>query len=757
MAPNPNARKAKLYNSRTIKTQLTDPSFVGKERLMVPDFLSAREFEIKSFELSQLNSKYASSNRVFQSLPRVLRRRAASHNVKRIPKRLRNRAIREMKNSINGLPPKKAHLRGRELYRLKMSKKLLKLGSRLKLLRNLPNNDFYDKKLNLRSRIKIINEQIKANQGETPKLNNVVGAYDSTGINCLAERPRGNIKYYKRQTNHVWLPTHVWHAKRFHMIKQHGYQIPLSPTQKCFKLMNRQSKHGSILFDTTFFNSMIMEINDEENFHEFLLELLRYQKKVPSSILNGEKSYNNWINIDGKKVGHGFVYANVRTRRILLRTFPSIYTEVFENLRLKVTNIYDCRYSLGSLDVTGPLALNSLSKVLHLDGVDSKIKDTWFKASRINDSKTIPVGTTFSFNINDPRLWKRPSNPPPSEMNANDLIIKLSQGGLVCQASLDKLFDNKKRNESYRGQLSIKALSARFHDLDPTSNELSVPSSIPLLISKISESSWTMILPWFWVLPVWSKLIAVRNLNVGGLKQVHQYNYEINIPTFPQDYPWLRDGWTYNEAMGLLTHEKYKKLPSQQVHGNRADYTNLDVVSPFKCDWTALRNIIQLKGLCDFNSLPQTEDFASFDELTRKINSIHDFEQVVKALNEYNGDIPIELHEKGTVQALSLDSIAKAKISVVQVSIELVKNGVIKDGARIYAPNDITPDENGDFNIPHIDIIGFVTSGTYNLNVGRATGIATVSSDILTRTSNYVLIRNIGHTKFYLANYSHIK
>ena len=61
-------------------------------------------------------SKDASAERAFQSLPRNLRRRAASHNIKRLPVRLRERAMREVRcamkiirwdrvGRLGGLPP----------------------------------------------------------------------------------------------------------------------------------------------------------------------------------------------------------------------------------------------------------------------------------------------------------------------------------------------------------------------------------------------------------------------------------------------------------------------------------------------------------------------------------------------------------------------------------------------------------------------------------------------------------------------------
>jgi len=56
----------------------------------------ARSFEVTAMHSAMERSKDASAERAFQSLPRHLRRRAASHNIKRLPVRLRERARREV-------------------------------------------------------------------------------------------------------------------------------------------------------------------------------------------------------------------------------------------------------------------------------------------------------------------------------------------------------------------------------------------------------------------------------------------------------------------------------------------------------------------------------------------------------------------------------------------------------------------------------------------------------------------------------------
>ena len=99
-------KRKKVQDARTIRTEAlrwapksSQELSESGSMLKIPDFMSSREFEIKQLQVAIHKSKSASSTRVFQSLPRKLRRRTASHNVKRIPKRLRNRALREMQKS----------------------------------------------------------------------------------------------------------------------------------------------------------------------------------------------------------------------------------------------------------------------------------------------------------------------------------------------------------------------------------------------------------------------------------------------------------------------------------------------------------------------------------------------------------------------------------------------------------------------------------------------------------------------------------
>lgn len=756
-----NYKKAKLYESRTIRTELSDSAFIDNEKLSLPDFLNSRSFEIKSLELSQLKSKYALSKRVFQKLPRVLRRRAASHNVKRVPKRIRNRAIKEMSKLIQQTPIDKKTSK-RALYKLKMVKNLLKLGSRLKLLRQFPEANVYNRNINTRNRINLINEQIKKIEDKPkPKFNNYLGSHDNTGINEFASKPKGNLKYFKRQIEYVWIPTHMWHAKRFHMIKTHGYQIPLKPTQKCYRLMNRQRKLSSIVFDTSYNSTLILQVSDESRLHDIALSLMKFRKKVPENYINGIKSYDDVIYVDGNFVGKGLIYINNKLKKMLIRVYPSIYEELFTYLKSKINlpqeKIYDCRYSLASLEITGPNSINALGKVFHEFYDDNQISDLWKSLTEYNEA-IIPQGTTFSFEIKDPRFWKNPTKPKIKKVeNMNDVIISLSTISKINLESLEKLFDNEGRESSYANQLSIKMINREFSMIKPTSNAIASNdrNRIPIFITKLSSGNWTVLLPWYWMVPLWSQLMKVKYLQTGGLNQLKQFNFERGKPNFPNDYQFLRDGWIYNKVLGEINSKKYNELPkSKQVDFQRIE----SIISPFNCDWVFLKMLVF--GLHLYKDLKLNVNFADYDEnLERKICSVHDLLQTISARREIeNSQIPIQLFdrhlefhaefENDKYNLTNFNSLPQ--LPVKQCSIDVLQEGKVKDNARIYKfPQNISVDEylKSEKKPEITDLIGFVTSGTFNLNKGHDTGIGLIAANF---KGDHVLIRNVGCTNFYL-------
>lgn len=90
-------KRAKNFDARTLAVQSTDAALSATGELDAAAYAAARAFEIQALEDGMQRSKNALTTRAFQKVPRSLRRRTASHNVKRVPRRLRTRARREVR------------------------------------------------------------------------------------------------------------------------------------------------------------------------------------------------------------------------------------------------------------------------------------------------------------------------------------------------------------------------------------------------------------------------------------------------------------------------------------------------------------------------------------------------------------------------------------------------------------------------------------------------------------------------------------
>lgn len=89
-------KRQKTQAIRAIPSQSTDAALSATGELDVASFVKSREYEINALEKSMQATRRGLTTRAFQQVPRYMRRRTASHNVKMVPRRLRRRAEREV-------------------------------------------------------------------------------------------------------------------------------------------------------------------------------------------------------------------------------------------------------------------------------------------------------------------------------------------------------------------------------------------------------------------------------------------------------------------------------------------------------------------------------------------------------------------------------------------------------------------------------------------------------------------------------------
>uniref|UniRef100_H3D6Z6 POP1 homolog, ribonuclease P/MRP subunit n=1 Tax=Tetraodon nigroviridis TaxID=99883 RepID=H3D6Z6_TETNG len=157
-------------------------------------FARARSAEVSA--MMKAVTKTTGSCHVFGALPKHMRRRAMSHNTKRLPCRLRDVANR-------------------------MREKSLQSGSKKK------------------------KEQAKNKSRKARRRHNLL------------------LEFNRRQRKNIWLETHIWHAKRFHMVKKWGYCLGDRPTYKCYRPSYRAMSSHCLLQDLSYY--CCIELQGEED------------------------------------------------------------------------------------------------------------------------------------------------------------------------------------------------------------------------------------------------------------------------------------------------------------------------------------------------------------------------------------------------------------------------------------------------------------------------------------------------------------
>lgn len=63
-------------------------------------------------------------------------------------------------------------------------------------------------------------------------------------------------EYVRRQQKNIWLETHVWHAKRYHIKELWGYKIPFAPTDKRYRASYKAAANHCLIQDVSFLSAI---------------------------------------------------------------------------------------------------------------------------------------------------------------------------------------------------------------------------------------------------------------------------------------------------------------------------------------------------------------------------------------------------------------------------------------------------------------------------------------------------------------------
>lgn len=664
MAPK---KRSKLFNARRIVVQNTDDA-LKDGRINIPAFIGARQREIEKLAAAMQTSKTAGSQRAFQSLPRSLRRRAASHDVKRIPKRLRARALQEVSNDDPSCH--KRLLTGKnKLGKLRGHKRLLAI---------------------LEQRKHIVGAREK-NAASLPNLQ----ARDVEAKDHEATPPAGKLRFEHRQKNKTWLPSHVWHAKRAHFETQWGFQIPEKPSQKCYRKTHRGIKQeGATVWDVSYFATFRVETDDDEI--RSLLATWLGPKVLRKRFFSGEYCFSGDFRLNGVSLGPVQVYWESATS-VVLRAHPSLTAtllQLFNSTREEKAahkfHYTDLRYAVGSIDIGGPKALQVLNTVLTPTDESSKSAKMFRTLSHLATIDSLPENAVFHLLVTDPRYNHPPKAPRQRTSTPESIMDTLVAwpGPLVTENLQNKsvIFSKEARLNSYVNQLSLKGISRqRSNKLQGVGGQ-PPPVEVPVTVIR-SKNQFSVLLPWFWVLPFWFAINHIPCVSMAGTRQRHQVAYETGQPFFPNDFPQTEAG----QAAELFRAQKLESKHSRTPSAKRVSYLS-EVGDPFACDWSLIKP----------ESVSDVEFATSLSTVTLKYQ------------------------HRGTPQD-------RARIYAIPEESKQVWLDAVKMDPENSLDYPLVPDKS--------QIIGFVTTGDFNLQQGCGFAIASV---VNVPEDGLVVVRNCG-------------
>ncbi|KAL5353273.1 Ribonucleases P/MRP protein subunit pop1 [Pseudogymnoascus australis] len=686
-------KRQKTFHARQILTQASDPSLSAGE-LNLASFLKAREFEISALEDGMRRAKGALTQRAFQQVPWEMRRRTASHNAKRVPKRLARRAKREMKE--DNTPTVVARRRRPGTARGRVRKEGL---ARMRMLVAATRAKKEGKK-----------------KGDGADITDgVLGrkARPKAATGTLKRPPRPASKFRKRQIHKSWLPTHMYHAKRATMTAPGDplwrFALPITPTQKCYRPTHRAGgERGALAWDMSYMSTIGVEGTAEAL--ERVLKALdvdfdekktaRRKQIGPATIIwcpAPPAAAAEEIQTDTSKK----VKKSPR-RRLFIRIHPAAFLELWDEvlrvskMQYPIVHVEDLRFDIGSIELTGPSSTEALIGTLHR--FDEKVVEhgSVFKAlAGVTNPASLPPNALLSFSILDPRLRYPPRKIDLPKPNDEEAAFALLQTLATWPADnlppSPSLFDRDARHKATRLP-SQKALNRRkslalpgvFASLSP--NDPAIP--ILLYPSRTSASSsaqgtWALLAPWKCISAIWYPLLHFPlscggNPRFAGLQELRQIQFERGVPWFPGDFPGTNAGWAWEEK----ERTKRKKEWDARPKGKKVSWKTLDLgasrVGEIGVGWA-----------CDFERLMGLEAQDEMDDVKATMSTDKQADAVPETKTK---SAPVQQIDSKGFEALLADPMLQIpSASVATVRVTLFSRGVPQPCSRIYRLPIISP------------------------------------------------------------------
>ncbi|KAK1331939.1 hypothetical protein QTO34_007616 [Cnephaeus nilssonii] len=614
----------------------------------IPKYITASTFaQARAAEISAMLkavTQKSSNSLVFQTLPRHMRRRAMSHNVKRLPRRLQEIAQKEAEKAVH---QKKEHSKN------------------------------------------------KCHKARRCHINRM-------------------LEFNRRQKKNRWLETHIWHAKRFHMVKQWGYCLGERPTVKSHRACYRAMTNRCLLQDLSYYCCLELKGKEEE-----ILKALSPMCSIDTGLtfaavhcLSGKRQgslmlYRAHQYPRGMLGPVSFIWKPERTpgdtsesRQLWIWLHPTLKQDILEEIKAvcqciepvesatcipdplltpaqeksqtklpdeKIGKkrkrkddgenatpikkfvgdgtrdahqprswsssttgvvIRDLTMEINRFRLIGPLSHAILTEALQAAAVHTEGEDTentphhwWIETCKnpdrvslhhrqeaifdllggITSPAEIPAGTILGLTVGDPRInlpQKRSQVlPDPEKCQDNEEVRQLRLEGVpvecahsfIWNPAICKSVTENKMSDQVTNGVRVIVLE-KLSQLSEWSHESKIPLLLvhqPGMVTGDGRrgwgSGWDVLLPKGWGMAFWIPLVK-RNHHGGRLKGDGVHSQYKRSPFTPGDFPDCSAGVLFAEEQAKDLLEKYKRRRSIP----RERYSTLGTLAPFCLPWEQL-------------------------------------------------------------------------------------------------------------------------------------------------------------------------
>jgi len=657
------------------------------DHVVVQSFVEARATEMHN--MKNMLTNQSGHLRVFQTVPRHLRRRAASYNIKRLPVRLRLAAIREAKkDEENNCPRKEVESRRR---RRRPAKILCDYTRRQRKNKWLETHIWHAKRMKMKNfwgyRL-ALHPSDKSVRGSYKTLLHSVGIHDSSYISCLQLAGQSLEQL----------------TKLFLLISDPSEPSPASKRY----------------LDGTRFGTF--NLYEAKKYPEGFIANVQFLWKPNITVeLNQAQAPEQQMEIEQEEKQK---QKDIHQRVIWIWIHPSAFQQAFDHINhliqtfaeLAGIELKSLQGELNRFEITGPRAHAVFNRIVKVTNENDRKSDIWKILGALRTSASLPKDAVIGLSVYDPRLnfsgRKMPKRGDPSKDQEQKLDTLLGNWlNDMCESSIwdeqkrkelkdkklhDSVIDARRAQSSNRGdipvregdsQIGILLLRKRPPVLIHTSQSMAQQTGKNFKNQHLLKgqtprdfgTGWTLILPAGWAIPFW-KSLTFSGCRPLGLREQQSESLEKETLWFPQDYPDCKAHIEYTALNSQELKESFNKKPPAK----RPNYAKLKVDSPFSLDLTSL---IQIPN--DSKKLWVIRGQTLCENFNQSCLNLQTIEEVAQNLEKAMTLLPRYAANNRSGNS-DLNYIPSFPISLneafIMVSVKLLSRGTICENGLVYIP-----------------------------------------------------------------------